>query len=396
MTIFSRAHPTVRRKKLNVRRELYVKHSFRIIFVTYSIIMFFDTYFEKYIHNKWLRLNIQAIVVGLLIGTILNVFFYILRNAFIAERVIVTYVVSYMITMSITNTIALSQSITHKQFKKKWNEPVIFYMALLIGMLIGTELTFFFISIIINKPFQLFTHINDLKFNLFMAVIVGTIVYVNSIQKDKYELELKESEFKLAKLNQLKTNAELQALQSKINPHFLYNALNSITSLIHDKPNEAEEMTIKLSKLFRYSLNTQEVNFASLAEEMEVVKLYLDIEQIRFQHKLSINIEIPSNLMSVKIPRFLIQPLIENAIKHGINKLKEEGEIRLKCNVHEHKLHLSIHDNGPKFDPEYQAGYGLQSTFDKLSLLYGDNYEVNINNGTYKEVLIILPLENEV
>ena len=358
--------------------------------------MFFDSFFEKYIHNKWLRLNFQAIIVGLLIGAILNVLNNIISNNWRTDRVIITFLVSYMITMSITNTIALSQAITLKKFKKKWNEPAIYYLALLVGMLIGTELTFFFISLLYGKPFQLFTHINDLKFNLFMAVIVGTIVYVNSVQKDKYELELKESEFKLAKLNQLKTNAELQALQSKINPHFLYNALNSITSLIHDKPNEAEEMTIKLSKLFRYSLNTQEVNFASLAEEVEIVKLYLDIEKIRFQHKLLINIDVPEDLHAIKIPRFLIQPLIENAIKHGINKLKEGGEISLTCKLMDGKLHISIHDNGPKFDTEYQAGYGLQSTFDKLNLLYADRFEVNINNGTYKEVLIILPLSNEV
>ncbi len=357
--------------------------------------MFFDSFFEKYIHNIWLRLNVQAIVVGLLIGSILNVFFSILRNEWRPDRVLITFVVSYMITMSITNTIALSQSITHKKFKKKWNEPVIYYLSLFIGMFFGTELTFFFISEIYDKPFQLFTHIDDLKFNLFIAVVVGTIVYVNSLQKDKYELELKESEFKLAKLNQLKTNAELQALQSKINPHFLYNALNSITSLIHEKPNEAEEMTIKLSKLFRYSLKTQEVNFASLADEIEIVKLYLDIEKIRFQHKLSIAIEVPNDLLNIKIPRFLIQPLIENAIKHGINKLKEEGVISLKCTLLENKLNISIHDNGPKFDTEYQAGYGLQSTFDKLNLLYGDNFEININNGTFKEVLIILPITHE-
>lgn len=358
--------------------------------------MFFDSFFEKYIHNKWLRLNLQAILVGLIIGSILNVFFFILRNEWKPERVIMTFLVSYMITMSITNTISLSQMLTHKKFKRKWNEPLIYYTALLVGMLIGTELTFFLISVIFDKPFQLFTHVGDLKFNLFMAVIVGTIVYVNSVQRDKYELELKESEFKLAKLNQLKTNAELQALQSKINPHFLYNALNSITSLIHDKPNEAEEMTIKLSKLFRYSLNTQEVNFASLSEEIEIVKLYLDIEKIRFQHKLAINMEVPNNLLNIKIPRFLIQPLVENAIKHGINKLKDLGEITLKCSLQNQNLHVSIHDNGPKFDTEYQAGYGLQSTFDKLTLLYGDDFELNINNGTYKEVLIILPIENEV
>ncbi len=357
--------------------------------------MFFDSFFEKFIHNKWLRLNIQAIVVGLLIGTVLNVFFYIIRNEWRSTSVLITYLVSYMITMSITNTIMLSQIISLKNFKRKWNEPVLYYTSLLVGMLVGTELTFFLISIIYNRNYRLFANVDDLKFNLFIAVIVGTIVYVNSTQKDKFKLEIKESEIKLSKLNQLKTKAELQALQSKINPHFLYNALNSITSLIHDRPNEAEEMTIKLSKLFRYSLNSQEANFASLAEEMEIVQLYLDIEKIRFQHKLKVNVEVADELLSVNIPRFLIQPLVENAIKHGINKLKADGEIVIKASKVDQTIHLSVHDNGPKFDDDYQAGYGIQSTYDKLNLLYPEQFELNINNGTYKEIVLILPLNYE-
>ncbi len=206
---------------------------------------------------------------------------------------------------------------------------------------------------------------------------------------------MKSSDFKLSQLNQLKAKAELQALQSKINPHFLYNALNSITSLIHEQPDLAEEMTIKLSKLFRYSLDTQDANFASVSEEMEIVKLYLDFEKIRFQHKLSIQIEVDTTLFDIRIPRFLIQPLVENSIKHGLNKLTLDGEIKIKCWKEKENLLMSIHDNGPAFDATYQAGYGLQSTFDKLNLLYDDNYELQINNGTYKEVLISIPIHYE-
>ncbi len=154
-------------------------------------------------------------------------------------------------------------------------------------------------------------------------------------------------------------------------------------------------MTIKLSKLFRYSLNSQEANFTSLAEEMETVQLYLDIEKIRFQHKLKVNVEVADELLSVNIPRFLIQPLVENAIKHGINKLKADGEIVIKASKVDQTIHLSVHDNGPKFDDDYQAGYGIQSTYDKLNLLYPEQFELNINNGTYKEIVLILPLNYE-
>lgn len=353
--------------------------------------MFFDSFFEKYIKNKWLRLNVQAIFVGFIIGTILNGSFSVLRDTVTVKRVVITYLVSYMITMSITNTIALAHEIMSKSYKNKWSMPIIFYLSLFVGMFIGTELTFFFISIIYDVPYYFFTHIEDLKFNLFIAIVVGTVVYINGMQKEKYEMELKEKEYKLGRLNELKIKAELEALQSKINPHFLYNALNSITSLIHEQPALAEEMTIKLSKLFRYSLNTIEENFAKVEEEIEIVQLYLDIEKIRFQNKLIINLEVTQELLPKKIPRFLIQPLVENAIKHGINKLKTDGKIELKCWLEQNRIYISIHDNGPGFKEDYQAGYGLQSTFDKLTLFYDDKYEIQINNGTYKEILIIIP-----
>lgn len=358
--------------------------------------MFFDSFFQRYISNRWLRINVQSIVVGFIIGSILNAFFSIIRNNLMPERILITYLVSYMITMSVSNIITLSHYMMNKNYRNKWSVPFIFYLSLIVGMIIGTELTLFVISLIYKQDFTLFTHTDDLKFNLFIALVVGTIVYINSMQKDKYELELKANEYKLAKLNQLKTKAELQALQSKINPHFLYNALNSITSLIHEQPNLAEEMTIKLAKLFRYSLNSTEENFSVINEEIEIVKLYLDIEKIRFQHKLNVSIEVDEELKSELIPRFLIQPLVENSIKHGINKLKMDGVIFIGIKKMQNTLHISIHDNGPAFDANFMVGYGLQSTYDKLNLLYPDNHEIQINNGTYKEILLILPAGYEV
>lgn len=358
--------------------------------------MFFDSFFEKRFKNIWLRLNIQAIVVGLIIGTVINTFFYIIRDGWITERVLLTYLISYMITMSITNMISLSQHIMHKKYKNKWTIPILFYFSLIVGMILGTELTFFLISMIYKKSYNFIGHLDDLKFNLFIALVVGTIVYINSIQKDKYELEIKENEYQLAKLNQLKTNAELQALQSKINPHFLYNALNSIISLIHIEPNLAEEMTLKLSKLFRHSLNTTEDNFSFIKDEIEIVTLYLDIEKVRFQHKLKVSFEVNEDMYSIKIPRFLLQPLVENSIKHGINKMKLDGEIKISIKKNEKRLMISIHDNGPAFDADFMIGYGLQSTYDKLNLLYPENHEIQINNGSYKEILIIIPAEDEI
>ncbi len=145
--------------------------------------MFFDSFFDRYFKNIWLRINIQSIVVAMIIGMIISIFFYILRGTLSPQRVFIIYVVSYMITLSISNMITLSYRIMSTKFRNKWTEPSLFYLFLVIGMIIGTELTFFFISKVYNKNYEIFTHLNDLKFNLLIALVVGTIVYINYLQK---------------------------------------------------------------------------------------------------------------------------------------------------------------------------------------------------------------------
>jgi two-component system, LytTR family, sensor kinase len=340
----------------------------------------------------WLRINVQSLLVGLIVGTTLNLFFAFLRSnyVFAVERVLAVYLFSYMITACIANTVCLAEILTYKRFKYKWSLPVIYYTALFIGMVIGTELGYVIISLIYKVPFILMDHLGDLKFNLLITCVVGTIIYINQFQKENYEFNIKDKELQLSRLKELKTKAELQSLQSRINPHFLYNALNSIASLIHDKPDKAEDMTIKLSRLFRYSINTKDENFVSIKDEMEIVKIYLDIEKVRFEDKVNFSIDVDDNIRENLIPRFLIQPLIENSLKHGINKISGKGDLSLKIKDLGTMISISVHDNGPPFPTEMNIGYGMQSTYDKLNLLYVDDYELQLNN-TYKEIKIILP-----
>lgn len=228
--------------------------------------------------------------------------------------------------------------------------------------------------------------------------VVGDLLIANIFlyvlqQGRQLTRKLSEQEFQLLNLEKLKTRAELDALQAKINPHFLYNALNSIASLVHENPGKAEEMTLLLSKLFRYSTGRAGELFASLADELEMVSTYLQVEQVRFGNRLtfSVAVEDPA-LNALKLPQFLLQPIVENAIKHGVAKRADSGRIDVRIYEKNGELHLCVHDNGPAFPDDMSGGYGLRSIQDKLKLLYGDAARLELQNWPLKQVLICISM----
>ena len=201
---------------------------------------------------------------------------------------------------------------------------------------------------------------------------------------------IRANEFKLASLRELKTKAELNSLHSQVNPHFLYNALNSIAGLAHENADKTEHMALSLSKLFRYSINKEKSDWTTVEEELEMVKIYLEVETIRFEDRLTYSIELPESLKGWRIPRFIVQPLVENAIKHGLSKSISKGEIRIVVSLENGWLCMDVFDSGPGFPAELNPGFGLQGIYDKLEILYPDRFEMNFTNSPLKKVTIRL------
>ncbi len=199
-----------------------------------------------------------------------------------------------------------------------------------------------------------------------------------------------QKDVEIAKMKELKNQAELNALHSRINPHFLYNSLNSIASLAHIDADKTENMATGLSELFRYSINKENKTFVTVAEELEMVKKYLEIEKNRFGDKLVYKIDSDESTLEKQIPKFLIQPLVENAIKHGLSKIKSTGKVSVEVKRIEKNLIISIADNGPDFPAEPVSGYGLQNLHDKLDIIYGNDASINWENGENKHIRIIL------
>ena len=149
-------------------------------------------------------------------------------------------------------------------------------------------------------------------------------------------------------------------------------------------------MALSLSKLFQYNLNYDETMSIKISEEIKMIKLYLSIEKQRFSDKLEFQINADKKLQNITIPKFLLQPLVENAVKHGISKITGKGIIKVEVSDIENKISIKIFDNGPDFNDGMINGYGLQNTYEKLDLIYQKPYEIRFINGENKHIWLLL------
>ncbi len=165
--------------------------------------------------------------------------------------------------------------------------------------------------------------------------------------------------------------AEIDRLKSQINPHFLFNSLNSIASLTLTRPEEAREMIVKLSSFLRSSLEYKENELTSLSEELEHIREYLEIEKIRFGDKLQFKFELDDGCNTCLLPNMILQPLFENAIKHGVYESTDEVEIVTRASLESEHLNIRIsNDYDPDMPTRKGKGIGLQNVHNRLQLVY--------------------------
>jgi two-component system LytT family sensor kinase len=203
-------------------------------------------------------------------------------------------------------------------------------------------------------------------------------------------------EHRLQEQEKLLMRARVEALASQINPHFLFNTLTSISSLIRSKPETARMLIVKLSGLLRRLLRSQE-HFVTLREELEAIDEYLDIESIRFGPKLRIEKDIAPDSLDVVLPSMLLQPLIENSIKHGLAPKIGEGCITIRSTRQGGHAIIDVIDNGVGVRPETadrirDGGIGLRNVNERLRVIYGANYQLQLDSvpgeGTCARILI--------
>jgi two-component system LytT family sensor kinase len=203
-------------------------------------------------------------------------------------------------------------------------------------------------------------------------------------------------EHRLQEQEKLLMAARVEALASQINPHFLFNTLTSISSLIRSQPETARMLIVKLSGLLRRLLRSQE-HFVTLREELEAIDEYLDIESIRFGPKLRIEKSIDPSSLDVVVPSMLLQPLVENSIKHGLSPKIGEGRITIRSSRHDGHAIIDVIDNGVGVSPDHgdrvkTGGIGLRNVNERLRVIYGANYQLQLDSvpgeGTCARVVI--------
>lgn len=200
-----------------------------------------------------------------------------------------------------------------------------------------------------------------------MIYLVMILVYYLVINARSLQERAKAEE----RLRTLVKETELNMLKSQINPHFLFNSLNSVSSLIMSNPDEAQEMIIRLSEFIRYSLKHRENEFVSLKEEIGRMEDYLAIEKVRFGDKLIYHLDTDEDCGKIEVPTMILQPLIENAIKHGVYESLDPVEIKFSCVVSDGFLSLQIeNDFDPSLPSRKGTGIGLQNVSERIKLVY--------------------------
>lgn len=216
---------------------------------------------------------------------------------------------------------------------------------------------------------------------LLVMIYYLMIYYQNFKERVEYEANI-EAKYK---------EAELNTLKAQINPHFIFNSLNSISSLTISNPDVAQEMIVKLSEFFRMTLKKDNAQFALLSEEIRYSRLYFEIEKIRFQEKLLYVIDCDKQCESEKIPHLILQPLLENAIKHGVQESITQVEVKLRCSKEKQYLILTLSN---EFDPasRYEGqGIGHNNIRERLRLIYNRNdlLDIQIIDNQYNAILKI-------
>jgi len=219
------------------------------------------------------------------------------------------------------------------------------------------------------------------EYILIVLVYYLFMYYLNFIEKINLESELK-TNVKVAELN---------ALKSQINPHFLFNSLNSISALTITESKKAQEMVLKLSDFLRFSVSEKPDTERNFSEEMDNISKYLDIEKIRFGDRLTIKKDIAKKCLDAKIPSLILQPLVENAVKHGVNESLEKVEIRITADCFQGFLKVQIEND---FDEERRKistgnGIGLQNIIQRLKLIFGRDDLILINGDNNKFLVTI-------
>ena len=226
------------------------------------------------------------------------------------------------------------------------------------------------------------------------AIIIYFLIALGSYALT-YFRQFRDAEVDRARVQTQLAEAHLESLKSRLHPHFLFNALNSISALLHTDVERADRMIARLSELLRASIENTGVREVSLREEIEFLNRYLEIQKVRFEDRLEVSYQTGKEVSGAAVPSLILQPLVENTIRHGVAKVVRPVNVRVSAFKENGNLVISVKDDGPGFEKpvaEVKPGFGLRSTRERLEQMYGTNQSFDLQSSPGEGVGITIQL----
>jgi two-component system LytT family sensor kinase len=322
------------------------------------------------------------------------------KNVFLSQAIIYSWAILSPLIVFFAKRFRFEQ-------RNWWRLLPVHFIAAVVFLLIHTAIHVIFVKIVDPAPvaeqggflaFTLRITIARWALDLPTYCFLLSSIYVVDFYRRFQAEQLKSSELKAAL-----ANSQLNALKMQIHPHFLFNTLNSISALIYKDQKAADKMVARLGDFLRMTLENSGDHEVSLKQEMDFVGHYLEIESVRFQNRLVVKMNIDPETLAARVPNLILQPIVENAIKHGISRRTKAGSLIISAERHGDRLQIRVEDTGPGIPPSNEngksstktGGIGLANTRARLAHLYEENYRFEIKNAVPHGVVVTLEIPFE-
>lgn len=286
--------------------------------------------------------------------------------------------------------------ITRKMVYEKMNRYLFFFFHLVAAVMYGVlNTTFAFLDLHIYYLKDISDYLHRMYPQYFNISIVAYAAIAGWFYLVQYIRQSRINAIREANLKKLATEAELKALKAQINPHFLFNTLHSVNALMSQSTDRAREVIARLSDIFRHTLEGSKKELVPLSQELQFTRDYLEIEKIRLGERLLFDIQTDAASEKIEVPPIILQPLVENAVIHGIAPRKEGGKITVSVTVSGEWIRFQIADTGNGMDPGGNSGNpaegtGMHNTFERLKMLYPDSFEQTVSQNTPRGCIVSL------
>jgi two-component system LytT family sensor kinase len=217
--------------------------------------------------------------------------------------------------------------------------------------------------------------------DLFLQMdLMSCVLLVSSLHAWRWWQAYRSEQRRNSELESRLANANLNALRMQLHPHFLFNTLHSISALVTEDVEGARQMIVALGDFLRLTLEDRAVQMRSLTDELEFIRLYVGIEKMRLGSRMRVEYDVDAETMDAMLPYLILQPLVENAIRHGIARIARPARIRLRSERMSGGLHLTLENDGPQTTRDFRPGLGITNTLERLRLHYGEDFHFQLAN----------------